>query len=57
MIKGWKNNPAWVKHYAEVGEIRFKARVEKFRIEAELEGLERQLKSSQDEAKIIWRYE
>lgn len=37
MIKGWKNNPLWVKHYQEVKDKRENAKLERWRKEFELQ--------------------
>lgn len=53
MIKGWRNNPAWVKHYQEVADARNKKRISRMiaigeqsalneRIKRDIESIKRQ---------------
>jgi hypothetical protein len=37
MIKGWKNNPLWVQHYAEVKKDKLKRHLNKITFEREAE--------------------
>ena len=55
MVKGWRNNPAWVAYYEARAEARIEARVERMVREASIEQSLQRAKRVTEEAAAVAR--
>lgn len=55
MIKGWRNNPQWVAYYEKKQQDKFQRRLERMRLNSEVDrALDRAL-SEAEQSRSFWR--